>query len=107
MGSADAVTLPADNLVFQFRKQVKAENTHRITVDAGELTVFRNKSAYESNETHMEEDAAVSGLGDSKQNALVVVVPNSKLKGISVGVNGRNSNVFGYFRRNHNICQET
>ena len=66
MGSTDAVTLPAESLVFQLRKQVKAENSNRILVDAGELTVYKNMTAYESKETHLEEDAAVSNLGENE-----------------------------------------
>ncbi len=88
MGS-DMVRLPADSFIADFRDAVKAKNTNGITVDARELTVYRNKTAYESKETHMEEDATVSGLGESKKTALVVVVPNPKLQGITVGVNGR------------------
>jgi hypothetical protein len=89
MGSADAVTLPADSLVFQFRKQVKAENTHGITIDARELTVYENKTAYDSKELQMKSSASVAGLGWDEENALVVVVPNPNLRGITVNVNSR------------------
>ena len=86
MGSADAVTLPADSLVFQLRKQVKTENADGLLkgISPAELTVYENKTAYESKQA-LEEDAAVFGVGGSKKNALVVVVPNPKLQGITVG----------------------
>jgi hypothetical protein len=87
MGSADVVTLPASNLVFQFRDGVKPKNSHRNTIDARELTVYENKIAYESKETHMEKDAVVSGLGRDEENFLVVMVLNLKLQ--DVGVNDR------------------
>ena len=32
---------------------------------------------------------------------------NPNLQGITLGINGRSSNEFGYFRRNYKICQET
>ena len=97
MGS-DMVRLPADSFIADFRDAVKAKNPTKLAhCDASDLVVYENKTAYESKETHLEEDAAVSGLGQSKKNAMVVVVPNPKLQGITVGVNGRNSNGFGYF----------
>ena len=98
MGS-DKVKLPSDSDIADFRDAVKGKNADGLLkgISPAELTVYENKTAYESKETHLEEDAAVSGLGQSKKNAMVVVVPNPKLQGITVGVNGRNSNGFGYF----------
>jgi hypothetical protein len=99
MGS-DMVRLPADSFIADFRDAVKAKNTDLKDIPPRFLIVYRNKAAYENKELNMEEDTAVSGFGDSKKNALVVMVPNLKLEGINVVVNGRNSNVFGYFGRN-------
>jgi hypothetical protein len=45
---SDFVRLSEDSLIGDFRKQVKKENSRRITVDAGELIVFRNMTAYKS-----------------------------------------------------------
>ena len=77
MGS-DMVRLPSDSFIADFRDAVKEKNAHRISVDAGELTVYRNKTAYERKEVHLEEDSSVLGLGESKKNAMVVVLPKPK-----------------------------
>jgi hypothetical protein len=55
----------------------------------------------------MKSSASIDGLGQDEEIALVVVVPYPKLQGIIDGVNSRNSNGFGFFRRNYTICQET
>ena len=90
MGS-DMVRLPADSFIADLRVAVKERNGDGLLkgISPAELTVYRNKTVYESKETHLEEDAAVFGLGESKKTALVVVVPNPKLEGINVGVNDR------------------
>ena len=109
MGSITKVRLSPDADVDDFRDAVKVRNGDGLLkgISPAELTVYENKTAYDRKETHMEEDATVSGLGESKKNALAVVVPNSKLQGITVRFNGRNSQGFRYFRRNYKICQET
>jgi hypothetical protein len=79
MGSATRVFLSPAAIVDDFRKQVKAENGVKLReVDAKNLTVYLNIAAFVNRETvkPLEEDAVVSGYGDSKKNALVVVVPN-------------------------------
>lgn len=73
MGYITKVRLSPNADVDDFRKEVKAENTHRITVDPGELTVYLNKAAFDNKESHLKASAPVSG-GDSEDNALVVVV---------------------------------
>ena len=47
--SADYVMLPPGYVVAQFRDAVKAKNSNKLaSVDAGDLTVFKNKAAFES-----------------------------------------------------------
>ena len=88
MGSAAKVFLSPGADVDDFRKQVKAENAVKLrAVDASDLSVYLNKTAYESRATvaQLEEDAGVAGLGHSKVNALVVLVPTTETHGIGLG----------------------
>lgn len=85
MGSATKVELSSDADVVKFRKQVKAKNTRRITVDARVLTVYSNRTEYENKDTPLKSSVLVAGLGKSLEDALVVVVPASKTRGIIMG----------------------
>lgn len=76
--SADKVTFPTSADVSDFRKSVKNENPNMLSaVDASQLKVFKNKSAFDGKEEPLEEDFTVAGLGTSKKDALIVVVPSS------------------------------
>jgi hypothetical protein len=84
LGSIDAIVMKLNSAIFQFRKQVKAENPNKLShCDASDLVVYRNKEEFAS-KISLEEDLAVSGLGQSKANALYVLVPTK------VGVDGNN-----------------
>jgi hypothetical protein len=102
MGQVTSIDIPTNAIIDKLKKLVKQENPDLKDIPPRCLIVYRNKTAYESKESHLEEDAAVSGLGDSKMNALVVVCPNPKSNGINVGADGRKKR-FGRFT----TCQET
>ena len=77
-------------VVDQFRKAVKAEHTNKLSsMDAADLLVYKNKTAFnkrnadEGKEEPLEEDSLVDGLGTTKKEALVVVVPSSIQSGPS------------------------
>ncbi len=82
MGSGvDIVTCSGGADVADFKKKVKAENPNKLkNVDAGDLTIFEEKKdIYDRiywNE--LEVDKAIQGLGNSKDNPLIVVVPTIK-----------------------------
>jgi hypothetical protein len=46
------------------------------SVDAAELVVYANKTAFERNEA-LKSSHTLAGLGISEENALFVIVPNS------------------------------
>jgi hypothetical protein len=80
--TADAVSLPADNYIVHFRDAVKAKLTNLVSsVDAAQLLVYENKTTFQQrndpqNKTEaLEEDSLVFGLGKTKKEALIVVVP--------------------------------
>ncbi len=77
---ADAVSLPEDSLVVDFRSAAKAENSNLLKgVPPSNILVFKNRAAFDKRndgEEPLEEDALVNGLGRSKKEALIVVVPN-------------------------------
>jgi hypothetical protein len=82
--SADAVSLPDGSFVFQFRDAAKAKNSNKLSsVDSSDLVVYKNKAAFdkrndgERKEDPLEEDSLMDGLGMSKKEALIVVVPSS------------------------------
>jgi hypothetical protein len=85
--SADAVPLPPGSLVVQFRDALKLKCTNMLASgDAAYLVAYRNRAAFDTRnamvdnerEDSLEEDASVDGLGLSKNNALMVVVPSQE-----------------------------
>ncbi|KAL7519513.1 hypothetical protein ACHAWX_004263 [Stephanocyclus meneghinianus] len=84
--SVDAVSLPPDSFVVQFRKLVHLENSNKLTgVDASDLIVFKNKAALdkrnnaegEGKELPLDPTESIGVLG-SKEDMLVVVVPSPR-----------------------------
>jgi hypothetical protein len=84
--SVDSVELPPTATVVKFRDAVKAKNPNKLAfIDASDLLVYKNKAAFEKRnaavdegkEEPLEEDSLLDGLGSSKKEALVVVVPSS------------------------------
>ncbi|KAJ3194121.1 hypothetical protein HDU67_004850, partial [Dinochytrium kinnereticum] len=72
--------------VDDFREAVKAKNPNKLSfVDASDLIVYKNKATFdkrnaaidEEKEEPLEEDSLIDGLGASKKEAVVVVVPLS------------------------------
>ena len=90
--SADAVSLPPSSVIAQFRDAVKKKDKDEgdaavlTPFKSSQLLVYKNKSAFdkrdaafdEGKEEPLEEDSLVDGLGTSKKEALVVVVPSSR-----------------------------
>jgi hypothetical protein len=82
---ADKVAVSSTADVADFRKAVKAEYSNKLSsVDAGELLVYKNKTSFEKRnasfddgkEEPLEEDSLLDGLGRSKKEALIVIVPS-------------------------------
>jgi hypothetical protein len=76
--------MPPKTVVDQFRDAVKAEyaDSHLQGVVPSDLLVYRNREAFdcrnaagEGKKEPLDEESLVDGLGTSKANALVVVVP--------------------------------
>jgi hypothetical protein len=84
MGSADYVELLPSSDIVKFRKQVKTENADDLlkNISPARLSVYVSKEAFESKQA-LEVDASVDGIGHTKQNALLVVVP-SQTQGIGM-----------------------
>ena len=80
--TADKVFLSSQADVADFRKAVKAENSHKLSsIDAADLLVYKNKTSFDKRnsdnekEEPLEEDSYLDDLGKSKKEALIVVVP--------------------------------
>jgi hypothetical protein len=70
------VLLPSGAIIDDFCKAVKAECSVKLFhCDAGDLDVYANKDAIAGNEAALEPDLSVGGLGMTKVDALLVVVP--------------------------------
>jgi hypothetical protein len=66
-------------VVDQFRDAVKEKHFNKLsTFDAADLLVYKNKAAFVDGKED-EEDSLIDGLGRSKKEALIVVVPSSIL----------------------------
>jgi hypothetical protein len=98
--SADATYLEAGSLIVQFRKAVKVEYdqpNYLKDIPAGALVVYKNKAAFDkrnsandnekvriffkikSQEEPLKVSSPLTGLGQSDEEALIVVVPSSIL----------------------------
>ena len=73
-------------VVDQFRKYVKAENSNKLSsYDAADLVVYKNKPAFDKRNAHegkeepLKSSLPLHGLGETKEGALVVVVPEGKI----------------------------
>ena len=85
--SADKVAVSSTADVADFRDAVKAKFSNKLSsFDAADLVVYKNKAAFdkrnsaidEGKEGPLEEDSLMEGLGTSKKEALVVVVPSTQ-----------------------------
>jgi hypothetical protein len=85
--SADKVSVPSPSAdVADFRDSVHLKSSSiLIGIISSQLLVYKTKAAFDKRNAHaddekeypLEEDSLISGLGASKQEALVVVVPSS------------------------------
>ena len=82
--SADLVELPSTCVIAQFRDAVKLKSSNKLSsFDAADLVVYKNKESFEKRDSEVEQerkeplevDAVVVGLGTTKNDALIVVVP--------------------------------
>jgi hypothetical protein len=80
--TADKVSVPSCADVADFRDAVKVKHSNKLSsVDAADLHVYKNKPAFvEGMEERLEEDSVIDGLGKSKKDALIVVVPDDILE---------------------------
>ena len=86
--TADKVAVSSTADVADFRDAVKAKYdkpNYLKDIPSGALLVYKNKDAFdkrnyvnEEKEEPLEEDSLLDGLGKSKKEALVVVVPSIK-----------------------------
>jgi hypothetical protein len=85
----DAVELPSNTKVFKFRKAVKAEyaDSHLKGIAPSDLLVYKNRTAFENRNadqgkaTPLEVDLSINNLGETEEEALIVVVPKSHSQG--------------------------
>ena len=85
--SADYVCLPPTFVIAQFRDAVKAKCSNKLSsVDASDLLVYKNKAAFDKRNSSEEKEAPLkpslflTGLGETEEEALVVVVQASNLR---------------------------
>jgi len=84
--TADYVSLPPGFVIAQFRDaaHLKYDKPNYLKdIPSGALLVYKNKSSFdkrhsdEGKEEPLEEDSLLDGLGKSKKEALIVVVPHA------------------------------
>jgi hypothetical protein len=74
--SATSVAVDVED-VDTLRDAVKLKCPNNLAnVDAADLTVFENRAKYDANEA-LEEDSPIGSYGGSKNEALIVVVPDA------------------------------
>ncbi|KAL7474436.1 hypothetical protein ACHAW6_000410, partial [Cyclotella cf. meneghiniana] len=83
----NAVSLPPNAVVLQFRDAVHVKNSNKLTGrDATDLIVFKNKAAFgrrnnaegDGKEQPLKSSRNLHGLGESEEEALFVVVPSTR-----------------------------
>jgi hypothetical protein len=96
--SADKIAVSTSADVADFRKAVKnkdkkdGEAAVLTLFESSQLLVYKNKIAFdtrnatveEGKQEPLEEDSFIAGLGTTEEEALIVVVPPSRLGGISI-----------------------
>ena len=82
--SADYVLSPSSDVVDQLKKAVKKNNPNKLSyVDASDLIVYASESAFkkrnsvEGKEQPLKSSSSLSSLGESENEALIVVVPSN------------------------------
>jgi hypothetical protein len=85
--SADKVKLSTSSDVADLRDAVKLKRSNKLSsFDAADLVVYKNNRRVEQErEEPLEVDAVVEGLGTTKNDALIVVVPPLD-KSVTVGM---------------------
>jgi hypothetical protein len=78
--------------VDQFRKTVNAENSAILTgITSSQLLVYKNKDAFvNENRKPLKSSRTLNGLGETEENALIVVVPD---QGISSSSNSQDKEI--------------
>jgi hypothetical protein len=71
-----SVSLPLASVINGFRQAVIDANPES-SLDASQLKIYKNKTAFDGKEETLEDDCLVSGLGSSDKEALVVLVPTT------------------------------
>ncbi len=75
--SFDFISLPSKTRVADFRDAVKGKNSNKLSfVDASDLKVFKNKESFDAGEEPLKAYGDLKGLGESEENALIVVAPS-------------------------------
>ena len=74
--TVSSVSLNPSAAVDELRQAVVNKNPKILSsVDASQLKIYKNKTAFDTKENTLEDDCLVSGLGLSDKEALVVLVP--------------------------------
>jgi hypothetical protein len=74
--TVSSVSLNPSAAVDELRQAVVNKNPNILSsVDASQLKIYKNKTAFDTKENTLEDDCLVSGLGLSDKEALVVLVP--------------------------------
>ena len=83
--TADKVSVPSDADIADLRKAVKAENVNKLAgVDASDLKVFKHKDGLSGEP--LKNSVAGTGLGQSEEDALLVLVPESRVSSQAQGM---------------------
>jgi len=82
--SSTRVTVDDDAIIDDLRKAVKQENPQiPTTIGPAQLLVYKTREDLD-NKRPLEVDFTISGIGQAKDTALFVVVPNDSPQGISI-----------------------
>ena len=74
--SANSLSLNPSAVVDELRLAVVNKNPNILSsVDASQLKIYKNKTAFDGKEETLEDDCLIYGLGLSDKEALVVLVP--------------------------------
>ncbi len=88
--SVSSIALFSSTVVVQFREAAHLKNASILTgIESSQLTVYKNKQAFDGKEEPLGLHSVIDDLGASKDDALVVVVPISAAPWKLFGQKGR------------------
>jgi hypothetical protein len=73
------VEMPPDRMVGHFKEKLRDKHVEELGPwDTSKIKIFRNQAAFEAKETPLGGSKSMTGLGDSRNNALIVLVPTTR-----------------------------